>query len=56
MTLRFPRMNRIRKEGKWLVGKNYIEGDEKPVTEAVSCKEIQDIFYKGCLAPSKAFA
>jgi len=45
VTLRFPRINRIRKEGRWKTGQGYVDGDEKRVTEAVTCKEIQDLFY-----------
>ena len=38
-------MNRIRKEGRWKTAQGFIDGDEKSVTEAVTCKEIQDLFY-----------
>ena len=48
VTLRFPRMSRIRKEGRWKIGAGkdqWEDGDEKPVTDAITCKEAQDMYY-----------
>ena len=48
VTLRFPRMSRIRKEGRWKISaqkNDWEDGDEKPVEDAITGKEAQDLFY-----------